>query len=449
MILFEFLSRIAFFSVLTWSFFLIAVLCAIVLTNLSSPLIRRYRSMLIALCISSIFLGMLSWGTPFFLSRWNPNQSRLTPIDELVNTEWIEPVSNPATELPPDEIGWTKELPYQFKYKIKLAYELKNAIVVEGNEMVVLDTDGNVHGFNAYTGLNHWSIPVRAISIMGQLVVQKKLYLLDRNLLGALRVSCFDLVNPSLLWQRMVPGSKEGAISFDAESQNIIVSAGTNGIWALRGKTGEVLWKRPEIYSKNPVIPSPKHLLVFEPVVAAKSGSWYFLDAQTGATLQKTPHLYGEIQSFLPFDFSAGPPLTFMARVDAENYIHLNHTDLSQVWSFHASERVKLARYVDKERFFVLYESNLLELRNLKDNSLIYQKKLTGTESIWFKLSPDKEWFALTSIGSEESAGVSFFKVATGDYQVTARTSEPILDLQFFGDWVYLFSENYIWALKK
>ena len=135
--------------------------------------------------------------------------------------------------------------------------------------------------------------------------------------------------------------------------------------------------------------------------------------------------------------------------MDAENYIYLNHTDLSQVWGFHAPESVKLARYLDQDRYFLLYESNLVELRSLKHNSFINQKKLTGTESSWFKLSPEHERFALIAVGAQESAGISFYQVPTGDYRVTARASELILNLQFFGDWVYLFSKSYMWALKK
>ena len=46
-------------------------------------MIRKYRRMLIAVGLSSLLLGTLSWSTPFFLSRWNPDQSRLTPIDDL------------------------------------------------------------------------------------------------------------------------------------------------------------------------------------------------------------------------------------------------------------------------------------------------------------------------------------------------------------------------------
>ena len=412
-------------------------------------MIRKYRRMLIAVGLSSLLLGTLSWSTPFFLSRWNPDQSRLTPIDELVTAEWIEPVSNPQTELPPDEIAWTKDLPYRFKFKLKLAYELDRAIAVEGNEVVLLDQTGNLHGFNAYTGLNHWSIPVHASAIIGQIVLQKKLYLLDHHRLGGLRISCFDLVSPSLLWQRIVPGSKDGAISSDSDSQSILVSAGSNGVWALKARTGEILWKRPEIYTKNLVISSPKHLVVFEPAAAGKAGSWYFLDSQTGKTIQKTFHVYSEIRSFSPVQSSKGPTSTFLGRVDSENYIYLNHTDLSQVWSYHAPEKITFARTLDQDRYFLLYESNLLELRNLKDNSLIYQKKLSSIESNWLKISPDLEYFALSSIGADEASGVAFFKTIAGDYQVTARTTESILDLQFFGDWVYLFSENYLWALKK
>jgi hypothetical protein len=431
MFLLEFLNRISFFSVLTWSFYLIAVLCALILTNYASPLTRKYRKSLIAVAVSSMILGTLSWSSPF------------------VTTQWEEPMSNPETELSDDEIGWSKNLPYRFKFKLKFAEDFKQAIAVEGNELVYMDESGNLRGFNAYTGLNHWHISVHAGAILGQVFNEHKLYLLDGTHSNQLRISCFDIATPSLLWQRVIPNSKDGAISFDTDSQSVLIAAGNSGVWALKAKTGEVLWKRPEIFSRAKPLVSQKHLVIFEPVVANKAGNWYFLDPQTGKNLQKTPHVYGDVHSFLVYEKELVPAPFFIGKVDAENFFYMNEADLSQVWNYHAPEKIKLTQYVDADRFFFLSDSSVLELRNLKDNSLTYQKKLSTIKGDWMRISPDQSLITLPSAGVDETPGVSFFKLDGGDYVATARTTEPIRDLMFFGDWMYLMSENYVWAFKK
>ena len=449
MFLLEFLNRISFFSVLTWSFYLIAVLCALILTNYSSPMTRKYRKSLIAVAVSSIILGTLSWSSPLFMSKINPSQSRLVPIDSLVTTLWEEPVSNPETELPADEIAWAKSLPYKFKFKLQFSGSFKQAIVALGSQVAYLDRAGNLSGFNAYTGLNHWYIPVHATHVLDQIQIQKKLYLLDDTSLNV-RISCFDLVTPSLLWQRMIPNSKEGALSFDPDSQSILVTAGRGGVWSMKAKTGEILWKRPELYSKVKAIVSPKHLVVFQPAVAGRPGDWQFLDLLNGKTLQKTPHVYNEIKSFLVN--GSEPSLvnsSFLGEVNPGDFFYMSHVDLSQIWAFHADEAIRLTHFLDDDRFFFLYESSSLELRNLKDNSLIYQKKLAGIVPGNLNVSPDHAFLTIPSSGEDENPGISFFKLETGDYIVTARTSEKIADSLFFGDWLYLFSENYLWAFKK
>jgi hypothetical protein len=448
-LLIEFLNRISFFSILTWGFFYIAVLCAITLTAFRSPKIRRYRQSLIAIATSSILLGTISWSVPFFMSRLNPDQSRLTAIESLTPTEWIEPVSNPETELQEDEIAWTKQLPYKFKYKLKFNYEFKKALAVESSNIVLLDTSGNIHGFNSYTGLNHWVIALHTHQVLGQVQNQKKLYIVDHTSLDSLRISSIDLQNPSLLWQRNIPNSKEGSIHFDIETQSVIVSTGTNGVWSLTAKTGEVLWKRPEIFSRARVITSSKHVLVFEPMIAKKPGAWYFLDPQTGKTIKKVPHVYPDIKEFLPDELELMSPLYVLGKIDSENLMYMNHQDLSQLWSFHTPEPIKLTRFLNGSEYFLLYDSNLLELRNLSDNQLRWQKKLSPVEARFLKVSPDHHYFTLPVVAKDELAGVSFFQVDTGEYRVEAQTSEPVLDLLYYGDWIYLFSEGHLWALKK
>jgi len=447
MFLFEFLNRISFFSVLTWSFYFVAVLCALIVTSYVSATTRKYRKNLIAVGVSSFILGTLSWSSSFFLSKLNPTQSLLTPIESLGTTQWEEPVSNPEVDLPADEINWTKDLPYRFKFKLKFATNFKQAIAAEGSEIAYLDDSGNVRGFNAYTGLNHWNIQLHAKRVLDQLEAQRKLYLLDDTRLS-LRVSCFDLVNPSLLWQRTIPNSKDGALAFDSDSQSLVITAGNGGIWSLKAKTGEILWKRPELFSKLKAIVSPKHLAVFEPVIANKTGSWYFLDLLTGKTLQKSPHVYSDIRRFF-VDQSAQASSSFLGEVDLENFFYMNAVDLSQIWNLRTPTPVEILRGVDKDRLIFLYESGLVELRQRSDSSLIYQKQLTGVKPHWLRLSSDLTLLAIPSASEDGSQGISFFNLASGDYLATGRLTEPLLDLIFFGDWVYLFSENYVWAFKK
>jgi outer membrane protein assembly factor BamB len=449
MLLLEFLNRISFFSVLTWSFYLIAVLCALILTNYSSPLTRKHRKSLIAVGVSSLILGTLSWSSPFFMSKINPLQSKLVAIDSLVTTQWEEPVTNPDTELSDDEIGWQKALPYRFKYKLKMADDFRRSIAIEGSELVYIDEPGNLRGFNAYSGLNHWHIPIHANQILGQVITQKRLYLLDGTHSGQLRVSSFDLTNPSLLWQRSIPNSKDGSISFDTDSQSVLITAGNSGVWALKAKTGEILWKRPEIFSHTKPLVSQKHVIIFEPVIANKTGAWYFLDPQTGKTLQKTPHVYGDIQAFLAYEHDSNPAVAFLGRVDSENFFYMNESDLSQVWNYHAPEKIQVTEYIDADHFLFLTAANVLEFRTLKDNSIVYQKKLSNVKPDWLRISPDQAFVAIPSSVEDETPGVTFFKLNTGDYVANARTSEPIRDQLFFGDWMYLFSENYVWAFKK
>jgi hypothetical protein len=406
MFLLEFLNRISFLSLLIWSFYFIAVLCALILTNYASPMTRKYRKSLIAVGVSSIILGSLSWSSPYFMSKVNPSQSRLVPIDALVTTQWEEPVSNPDTDLPADEISWTKSLPYHFKYKVQFPESFRQAVAAEGSNLSYLDGAGNLRGFNAYTGLNHWHIPLRAVHVLAQLMADHKLYLLD-DTHANLKVSCIDLVNPSLLWQRTIPNSKEGALSYDPDSQSIIVTAGNGGIWSLKAKNGEIFWKRPEIFSRVRAVVSPKHLVVFEPVIANHAGSWYFLDLQNGKTLQKSPHVYSEIQSFFVEPANASP--SFLAEVDSENFFYLNHTDLSQLWNFRAQGKIKIAKFVDPERILFLYESGLLELRNAHDNSLIYQKKLADVTESWLRLNQDLSFLTIPSTNDDGNPGVSLF----------------------------------------
>ncbi len=451
MLLLEFFNRISFFSLLAWSFFFIAAVCAILLTSLRSPLLRKHRKSLIAVASSSMVLGLAIWSLPLFLNRLNPDQSRLTPIDDLVRTEWIEPVGNPETELPDEEIGWARGLGYQFKYKLRLGYDFEKVLASGPESLVLLDQGGDIHGFDAYTGLNHWVLRLRLNQALDFVLDGKKLYLLDHTSLGSLRISCVDYLNPALLWARTIPRSKEGALMLDPETQTLFVSGAAGGIWALKAKTGEVLWKRPELFSKVRALRGGKHLLFFEPKVAGKSGHWVFLDPVNGKTLQRTPHVYPDLESFLvvehePHSSGASPVLGL---VDQENTFLLNPVDLSQRWTHHEESKLRAVRIVGKDRLLTLSDSNLLALRNLETHELQWEQTIHTPEVSFLRTNQDLSRVVVPSEKEGESRSLSFYDLATGEALGVAHVSLPLLDVHFLGDWVYFLSETHVWAARK
>lgn len=441
---FEFLSRISFFSILSWSFFFIAVICAIVLTNFHNPLVRKYRSTLLSIAFSGLALGAASWSTPFLLRQINPDQSRMTPIDQLTITQWVEPVSNPMTnegDVTSDEIGWAKKLNFKFKYKMGFQFEFDKLIAVHESTLVVLDKMGSLRGFNAYSGLNHWQIDLGITQFISQLQLQKKLYILDHNRqLDILRITCLDLQNPSVLWQRTIPNSRDGAMQIDLDNQNLLVSSGQNGVWALRSKTGEIGWKRPEIYSKIQTTIIGKQALAFEPSVMKRAGSWYFLDLLTGNTQQKTLHVYPDLGEAKTLGS------VFVARVGNEQLFALNLPSLNPLWSFNLLEKPALYEIMSSGSYFVFYDSQMMEKRSIEKNELEWQKKFTDVDPRWIRFSSDRSLFVLPT-GTNQS--VSFYDTETGEYRSQAVASEPIVDFAFFGDWMYVFSESRMWAYQR
>ncbi len=448
MLLFEFLNRISFFSVLTWGFFFIAVVCAITVTNFRSSRIRRYRSALITTATSALLLGLITGSLPYFMSRLSPDQSRLTPIDQLVSTEWIEPVSNPETEIVDEEVAFLGSLRYQFRYKLKPGYEFKRALTAGENTLVVLDQKGNVHGFNAYTGLNHWQIGLRIHQLLEVVTDQKRLYLLERTSLDALRISCLDTRNPALLWQRTLPRSKDGSIVLDPREQKLFVSAGASGVWTLKSKSGELLWKRPEIFSKIPAIPLDTRLLVFEPEVLSRPGHWHFLNPHTGATVRRVLHHSPDLEEL----WVLRNPEQLLVRADSQSLLLLNPADLTPLWNFRADSPIEKLALLGEKQFLLYRGQNLMELRTLPENELRWQKKIPLLPPAWIKPSPDLSFFAGPSASGVPEGGpkgVAFFETASGDYLTSGRESEPLVDLHYFGDWLYLMSEHYLWALKR
>ena len=119
------------------------------------------------------------------------------------------------------------------------------------------------------------------------------------------------------------------------------------------------------------------------------------------------------------------------------------------MWSFNATEPVVFAQAIDHDRYFLNYQSHLLEQRKLKTNDLIWQKRISDAKSDWIQLTPDHQFFVMRTQAEHETGGVSFYSLDTGDYVFTAQTSETITDMKFYGDWFYLASENHFWAFQR
>ncbi len=444
-LLIEFLNRISFFSILSWSFFLLSVSCAITLTAFRSPGIRRYRKALIGITWSSLVLGALSWSVPFFTSRLHPGQSRLVAMDSLARTEWIEPVGNPETELPSDEIALTRKLPFRFKYKLRLPFEFDRVLTAEARHLVLRDRSGNIHGFDAYSGYNHWSIRLHTHRILGTVETQNRLFILDRTSLDSFRISSIDLQNPSLLWQRNIPNCREGQLAYDSESQAIVVSTGSQGVWSLKARSGEVLWKRPELYSKARPLPMNGHLAVFEPEVANRKGWWQVLDSHSGRTLKKIQHSYPESAELV--SDTSSPAI--LIRTGPKDWVALNPLTFEKLWTFTSPSKVLRLNPLDRESYLNLVDNGRLEVRQWSANTLLWQHSLSDFSDRFVRVSPDHLILALSVSEPNELPGVAFRDLRQGHHLAGAQTSEPLTDLWFLGDWLYLFSQNHVWAFRK
>lgn len=438
------MSRISFFSILSWSFFLIAVICAIILTNFHHPVVRKYRSTLLSVAFSGLALGAASWSTPFLLRKMNPDQSRLTPIDQLTITQWAEPVMNPVTsesDVTSDEVAWASKLGYKFRFKMTFPFEFSRLIAVHESTLVLLDSAGALRGFNAYTGLNHWQIDLGISQFLRKVQFEKKLFLLEHSAaLDAIRVTCLDLSSASVLWQRLIPNSRDGDLQFDADNQNLLVSTGANGVWALKSKTGEISWKRPEIYTKIQTTVIGKQAIAFEPAVMKKAGSWYFLDLLTGASPQKTLHVYPDLVE------AKNLGSVFLARAVNDQLFALNLPSLNPLWTFPLSEKPAFYEILTTGSYFIFYESQMMERRSIAKNELEWQKKFTNVDPRWIRFSPDRSVFVLPTT---ENQSIAFYDTETGEYRAAAVASEPIKDFSYFGDWIYVFSESRMWAYHK
>lgn len=439
---------ISFFSVLSWCFFLISVVGAMILTTWRAALVRKYRSSIISVTISCLFLGLVSGSTPYLLKRLNPDESRLVPIDQLISTAWVEPLENPQSELPAEEIQWTEKYSVKFRYKLHLPFSFKQWITAYDRYVVMLDESGSIRGFDAYTGLNHWSIPLQITNLIAFEHQQKRLYILEKiTHRDQLRVTCIDLQTPSAVWQRTIPGSSTGGITFNFDSQILMVTAGTSGVWALQGKTGEVLWKRPEIYSTVIAVHAGKYWMIFEPAIAKKQGAWNWIDEQNGKIISKVKHSLlsmGNVTSTLDANQES-----ILAQTITENHTEtlerMQKPEFNSLWSIPVTEPIARVIPLNGNHFLVIYGTNLAELRNISDSTIIWQKKLSDVDARWITLTPDQRLFLMPTASNE----VQFFDVATGEWQFSAKTSEAIEATEFFGDWFFWVSENQLWAYQK
>jgi hypothetical protein len=134
---------------------------------------------------------------------------------------------------------------------------------------------------------------------------------------------------------------------------------------------------------------------------------------------------------------------------DSTRILAYRPRDLSLLWNVAFEEGIAGFATSGAKELFVLRASNLLESRSLLDGTLRWQKKLSGVVRAPLHVSPDGKWIGVHTKMEGESEVISFYQGATGDYRVSARTSEPLFDFQVFGDWIYLLSENHLWALRS
>jgi len=382
----------------------------------------------------------------------NPIQSKKVALEKLPMTTWEEPLENPITVLDTanDEMSWLKKVPedkkFHFKFKLKLVNDFQKIITIQENEFVYLDHDGNLRGFDPYTALNHWKIHINIKKIISQVVGQKRLFLIDSPKNENLRISCIDLQSPSILWQRIIPESKEGAAVFDFETQSLIVTTAADGIWSLKSKTGEILWKKPEIYSKIKVLTAGKSFLAFEPPVGKKIGSWYFIDPLTGLVTKKQNHIYPEMSNFIPFATTDG--ILALAQVNSKQYFLLNPVDLAVLWSQTSTDSILNISIINEHSFLVAFENKILEKRDLKTGELIWQKKMNQVDLNAFKIDPSQNLLIAPTADADDQSGTAFYSLEDGNYLFTALMSENALGVDFFGDWLYLMSETFVWAFN-
>jgi hypothetical protein len=469
---------ISIFSFLAWCFFLISIVGAMLITTVHSPWIRNYRKTLISITLSCLFLGLVSSLTPILIKRMNPIESRLTPLDQLTQTQWNEPIDNPITD--PKSIT-TEEatelekgvLHFRFRYKIHLPQAIRFWVAAQDHHLIWVDDSGSLRGFDAYQGLNHWSIPMgidHLVSVISERETRdkKRIFILDRfgnttSVHEGLRLTCIELQkNPSIIWQRTFPSptTQLGGLAFHYDTQTLVITTGASGVWALGVKTGEVIWKRPEIFSSTVALHSQKYWIVFEPQIAKKEGTWHWLNDQNGLSASRIGHHWSDpVQIWTtPRHGTTEDSVIVHAQNSITNTTHqvmkLQGSELNSQWSFSLDETTAqdpLSRIlpVDHESMLFLYDSSLVELRRISDHSIIWQKRLSGNISAPAELTPDLKFFYLLGTADSQNPEVQFYNRLTGEWVFSTKTTATLKGSQFFGDWFYWFSENDLWAYSK
>lgn len=447
------------YSIVSWLFFFISVLGAMALTSFRHPWVhrhlRRHRKLLLSTTLSSLFLGIVSSTLPFFFRTFNPDASKLVPFDQLVLTEYSEPLENP-TDHPTDESfddssnDWTKKYPAKFRFKLKMPYSFKHYLAAYEHRLFILDEQGTLRGFDAYTGLNHFSIPLKIQNLVSASQEQDRLFILDHNnRTDVLRLTCINLQNPSAIWQRTFPNSRQGAFTYHADTQTLLVTASNSGVWLLRSKTGEIFWKRPDLYSYSAAFPVRGQWIIFEPKIAKKLGRWSFLSDTTGKTLKTIPHTFDSLQEWVSDSAPAHEPqviAVFKNEDQSQTLARLNLPNLEPIHSITLQEPLKDWHLVSNQQQILGMSSASTWYSFQADNlQLKIEKKLSDVARPALALSSDQTLFFLP----EAQSGVMAFLSKTGEWQWTAQTQDPIQIVVYFGDWFYWFGESILIAHQK
>ncbi|NDG85970.1 MAG: hypothetical protein EBX52_13155 [Proteobacteria bacterium] len=138
-----------------------------------------------------------------------------------------------------------------------------------------------------------------------------------------------------------------------------------------------------------------------------------------------------------------------MGASDPDQIFLMNPSSLATLWNLKIDSPLLMDPIVERDRYFVLNAQNLLEMRRLRDHELRWQKSLPPVRAPRLKISADGRLFGFPSEEEGQLRKVRFYKVDDGEYLASAEASEPILEWEFLGDWVYLMSENHLWAYKK
>jgi len=152
------------------------------------------------------------------------------------------------------------------------------------------------------------------------------------------------------------------------------------------------------------------------------------------------------MENFFPFTYSEISQA--LAKVDAKQYFLLNPIDMSVVWSQMSTEPILKITIIDEETYLIAYAENLLEKRNLKTGELIWQKKMNQADLATFKIDQKQRLIVATQSADEDIPGIVFFNLDDGDYLYSVQLSEPPLEAEFFGDWLFFMGESFVWAFQ-